>query len=118
VAAVVLTEGLVLLGATVFLVVELFVATATEPGGAIAEAVITLVIGLGLLQLGRVVLRADERARIPVLVWQVLQASVAVPALSSQWYVGVALLVAAVVAGIGVLVPGVLRPDLRGLGEG
>lgn len=115
VAAVILVEGVTLLAVTMFLVVELFVSTPTETGGAIAQAVITVLIGLALLQLGRVVLRADERARIPVLVWQVLQASVGVPALSSRWYVGVALLAAAGIAGIGVLLPGVLRPDVRGL---
>lgn len=111
----VLVEGAVLVAAAVFLVVELFRETPTETGGAVAQVVIAVVIGLGLLQLGRVVLRADERARIPVLVWQLLQASAGVPALSSNRVVAVVLLSTAAVAGIGVLVPGVLRPDVRGL---
>ncbi|HET9655931.1 MAG TPA: hypothetical protein VFP72_11290 [Kineosporiaceae bacterium] len=97
------------------LVVELFRTTATETGGAIAQAVVVLVIGLGLLVLGRVTLRADERARVPVLVWQVLQVSVGGPALSTQRYVAVLAIGTALVAGVGILVPGVLRPDVRGL---
>jgi hypothetical protein len=117
VAGVVLAEGIVLLAAAVFLVVELFRETPTETGGAIAQVAVALVIGLGLLQLGRVVLRADERARVPALVWQALQASVGIPALSSNPPVGVVLIATAVAAGVGVLVPGVLRPDVRGLAD-
>jgi hypothetical protein len=117
VTTVVLLEAVALLLAAVLLAGELIFSRPTDAGGEIAQAMITLVIGAGLLQLGRVVLRADERARIPVLVWQALQASVGVPALSSKLLVGVALLVTAVVAGVGVLVPGVLRPDVRGLAQ-
>jgi hypothetical protein len=112
---VVLLEALVLGATTLFLVVELFRDTPTETGGAIAQALITLVIGAGLLQLGRLILRADERARVPVLVWQVLQASLGVPAWSTNRTAAVVLLAAAVMGGVGVLVPGVLRPDVRGL---
>lgn len=115
VTAVVLLEALALLIATAFLVGELVLSAPTDVGGEVTQALITLVVGAGLVQLGRIVLRADERARIPVLVWQALQASVAIPALSSRPLVGVALLLPAVVAGGGVLVPGVLRPDVRGL---
>lgn len=115
VAGVVLLESVVLLVATLFLVGELILSTPTDVGGEITQALITLVVGAGLLQLGRVVLRANEQARVPVLVWQALQAAVGVEALSSTWYVAVALLVPAIVAGVGVLIPGVLRPDVRGL---
>jgi hypothetical protein len=114
---VVLLEALALGAATLFLVVELFRDKPTETGGAIAQALITLVIGLGLLQLGRLILRADERARVPVLVWQALQASLGVPAWSTNRAAAVVLLAAAVIGGVGVLVPGVLRPDVRGLGQ-
>jgi hypothetical protein len=114
---VVLLEALVLAATTLFLIVELFRDTPTETGGAIAQAFITLVIGAGLLQLGRMVLRADERARVPVLVWQALQASLGIPAWSTNRAAAVVLLATAVIGGVGVLVPGVLRPDVRGLGQ-
>jgi hypothetical protein len=117
VAAVVLLESVLLLASAAFLVVELFRTTATETGGAIAQVVVVLVIGLGLLLLARVTLRADERVRVPILVWQVLQAAVGAPSISSRWYLGVVLVGTAVVAGVGVLVPGVLRPDVRGLAD-
>ena len=115
---VVLLEALVLGATTLFLIVELFRDTPTETGGAIAQAFITLVIGAGLLQLGRLILRADERARVPVLVWQALQASLGVPAWSTNRPAAAVLLAAAVIGGVGVLVPGVLRPDVRGLDRG
>jgi hypothetical protein len=118
VAGAVLLEAAALLVATLFLVGGLIFATPTNPAGEITQAFITLVLGAGLLQLGRVVLRANEQARVPVLVWQVLQGSIALPALSSTWHLGLALLVPALVAGIGVLIPGVLRPDVRGLADG
>jgi hypothetical protein len=112
---VVLVEGVGLVAAAAVVVVELFRETPTETGGAIAQAVVALVLGLGLVQLARVTFRADERARVPVLVWQVLQVSIGAPAMSSSRVLAVVLLTAAAVAGVGVLVPGVLRPDVRGL---
>lgn len=115
VGATVLVEGVALLAVAAFLIVEMFRRAPTDTGGAVAQAVFAVAIGLGLLQLGRVVLRADERARIPVLVWQLLQVSVGIPALSTNRIVAAVLLSTAFAAGVGVLVPGVLRPDVRGL---
>ena len=48
VGVLVAVEALVLAGLAVFLVVETFVSTATEPGGAVALAVLTLAVGAGL----------------------------------------------------------------------
>ena len=117
VGGLVLGEGGLLVAAAVFLAVELLVSTPTELPAAVALAMISLVVGTGLLVAGRAVLRADERVRVPVLVWQALQVAAGAPSLSTRWYVAVLLLGTAAVVGVGVLVPGVLRPDVRGFGR-
>jgi hypothetical protein len=86
-----------------YLGVETVVAPAFERRAAAVLTVLVLALGAGLGLLARAVLRGRRWARSPVLVWQVLQASVAVPALGTRWPLGVALLVACLVAGAGVL---------------
>lgn len=96
-------EALVVGGYGVFLGVESVVAPATDRLAAVVMAVFCLGLAAGLLVLARGVGLGRRWARAPVLVWQVLQASVAVPALSTRWPVGVALLLLCVVAAFGVL---------------
>jgi hypothetical protein len=87
----------------IYLGVETVVAPALERLAAAVLTVLVLALGAGLALLARAVLRARRWARSPVLVWQVLQASIAVPALGTRWPLGVALLAACVVVGAGVL---------------
>ena len=96
--ALVAVEALVLVGLAVFLVVETFVATAAEPGGAVALAALTLVAGAGLGACAYGLVRGQGWTRAPVVTWQVLQAGVALPLLRTDaWPVGIPLLAAAVV---------------------
>ena len=96
--ALVAVEALVLAGLAVFLVVETFVATAAEPGGAIALAGLSLLVGVGLGACAYGLVRGRGWTRAPVVTWQVLQAGVALPLLRTDaWAVGIPLLVAALV---------------------
>jgi hypothetical protein len=87
----------------IYLGVETVVAPALERLAAAVLTVLVLALGAGLALLARAVLRGRRWARSPVLVWQVLQASIAVPALGTRWALGAALLAACVVVGVGVL---------------
>jgi hypothetical protein len=89
-------EALVLVGLAVFLVVETIVATAAEPGGAVALAGLTLVAGVGLGACAYGLVRGQGWTRAPVVTWQVLQAGVALPLLRTDaWPLGTPLLAAA-----------------------
>jgi hypothetical protein len=114
VAAVVAGEGLFLLALGLFLGVENLVAEAVEPVAAWFLAILTFLLGAALLACARAVLAGSPWVRAPVITWQLLQAFASLPSLrSSAWYVGLPLLVAAVVAGVGVGRPGVVgRRDL------
>jgi hypothetical protein len=80
----------------VFLVVETFVATAAEPGGAVALAGLALVAGVGLGACAYGLVRGQGWTRAPVVTWQVLQAGVGLPLLRTDaWPVGIPLLAAA-----------------------
>lgn len=95
--ALVAAEALVLVGLAVFLVVETFVATAAEPGGAVALAALALVAGAGLGACAYGLVRGQGWTRAPVVTWQVLQAGVALPSLRTDtWPLGIPLLAAAV----------------------
>ena len=95
--ALVAAEALVLVGLAVFLVVETFVATAEEPGGAAALAGLALVAGAGLGACAYGLVRGQGWTRAPVVTWQVLQAGVAMPLLrTAAWPVGIPLLAAAI----------------------
>ena len=97
VAALVAVEGLVLVGLAVFLVVETFVATVTDPGGALALAGLAMAIGVGLGACAYGLFRGMGWSRAPVVTWQVLQAGVAMPmSASERWYFGIPLLAASV----------------------
>jgi hypothetical protein len=97
VAVLVAVEALVLTGLGVFLVVETFVATATELGGALALAGLALVLGAGLGACAYGLFRDLGWPRAPVVTWQLLQAGVAMPlSASERWYIGIPLLAASV----------------------
>lgn len=107
--AVVLLEALVVAGYGVYLAWETVVAPAADRLGAAFLVLVVAVLATGLAALSRAVGRGLRGARAPVLVWQVLQASVAVPALSQRWYVAVPLLALCVAAVVGVFRPGVIE---------
>lgn len=97
-AALVALQALGLLAAAVFLVVEVVVATPDDRTRALVAALLTLVmaVGLGLVAWGLV--RARRWARAPALVVNLLVLPVAFDlARGGRWYVGVPLLVWAVV---------------------
>ncbi len=110
-AAAVLLEALVAAAYGVFLAVETVVATATERVAAVFLVVIVLALAASLAFLARLVLAGRRAARAPLLVWQVLQLAIALPAVTARWYVGVPLVLLAVVAGLGVLRSDVLPDD-------
>jgi hypothetical protein len=115
VVAAVFVEALVLLGYGVFLAYETVAEQPLDRVGAAFLAVIVVLFGGALLGCARAVLRRRPEARVPLLLWQVLQVTVAVPAVQqpdglSRWGIGVPLIVLAVVVGAGMLHPAVLGP--------
>jgi hypothetical protein len=103
VALLVLIESFVVLCYGVFLAVETVTAAATERVAAGFLAAITIGLAAGLAVAARSVARGRRAARAPVLTWQILQIAVAAPALSARWYIGVPLIVVAIVTGVGAL---------------
>jgi len=115
VVAGVLLEALVLVGYGVFLAFETVAAQPADRLAAAFLAVIVVLFGVALLGCARAVLRRRPEVRVPLLLWQVLQVAVAVPALQqpeavSRWGIGVPLIVLALVVGAGMLHPAVLGP--------
>lgn len=109
VAVAVLVEALVVLAYGVFLAVESFIETSPSLIGSLVLSLVTLLIGAGLLLVARAVAAGRRGARAPVLVWQLLQLVVALPAaygrpeaLMPRW-AGIPLLALCLVAGLGVL---------------
>ena len=103
VAAIVLLEAAVVAACGVYLAVEAAIGDVAERAGAVFLAVLAVALAGGLAAVGRAVAAGRRGARAPVLVWQVLQLTAAAPALRERWYVGVPLVVAAIVAAVGVL---------------
>ncbi len=104
-------EAAVVAGYGVYLGLATLLEAATEVWAAVTMSAMAVLTGLALALLARAVSRGRQGARVPVLLWQVLQASIAVPALTtSRWPVGLALLVACVLAGAGVMRGDVLDP--------
>jgi len=115
VVAAVLLEALVLIGYGVFLAFETVAAQPADRVGAAFLALIVVLFGFALLGCARAVLRRRPEVRVPLLLWQVLQVTVAVPALQqpeaiSRWGIGVPLIVLALVVGAGMVHPAVLGP--------
>ena len=103
--------GAVLLAGGVLL--DLGRGRAAEPGGAAVLAAVTVALALALLLLARGVLRRRPGVRVPVLVWQVIQALTAVEGATRSPALVAGQLLLGLVAGVGVLLPGVLDPAHR-----
>jgi uncharacterized membrane protein (DUF2068 family) len=98
VAGLVGLQGALLVGIAAFYVVELVVATATDVTRALVSAGLALLAGVGLLLVGRGLLRSGRWARSPALVTNLILLPVAVGLLQGgRWYAGVPLLAAAAV---------------------
>lgn len=117
VTAAVVIEALVVVGYGMYLGVEAIVTPTGHRLAALFLAAMTVLFGAGLALVARAVAQGRRGARAPVLVWQILQAAVAVPAaygasdaLLPAW-VGIALLVLCLVAGLGVLRSDVVDAD-------
>lgn len=106
---IVLIEAIAVIGYGVFLGVETVVATATQRSAAAVLAALVVAIGAALAVLARAALGGRRGARAPIVVWQILQASVGYPALSTLWYAGVALIACAMLAIVAVFIPGVIE---------
>lgn len=103
-ATVLAAEALLVAGYGVYLAVETAMAPATEPAAAAVMALMALGLAAALAAMAVSIMRRRRWARVPALVWQMLQASVAVPALpTSRWPLGVGLLALCVLGGVGLL---------------
>jgi peptidoglycan/LPS O-acetylase OafA/YrhL len=116
VAAVVVSEAIVVIGYGFVLAIDTLVSNPTTRSGAAFMALIVVLLGAGVAGVGVAVWRAQRWSRAPALVWQVLQLAVAVPALGSpRPWIGAPLVVMAVAVIAGIFVPGVLDdPDEDG----
>jgi hypothetical protein len=114
-ALVVLVEALVAIGYGIYLGVETLVGNATQQGAAAVLALSAAAIGIALLPVARGALLGRRGVRAPIMVWQVLQASVGYPALATRTYLGVGLIACSAVALVAVFVPGVIDPADNGV---
>lgn len=114
VAGVVFLEGIALVVAGMAAVVTA-IRTPSEVAATLILAATAMILGAGVMVLAGFVLRGDHRARMPVIVWQAMQIAAAfTPGIPGGWLMAGPLLVTAAVAGLGVMVPGVLAIDTRG----
>ncbi len=102
-ALAVVAEALVIGAYGVYLAVESVIAPATERLAGVVMAVFCAGLAITLVVFARALAAGRRWPRTPVVVWQALQASVAVPALPTRWPVGVGLLVLCVGAVVGVI---------------
>jgi len=111
-AVIVFVEFLLLVGATGFLVIELFVATPSSFPTAIALTVVVAIAAVWLAVITVNILRCEPWVRSAALVWQVLQIAVAIGSfqgLFARQDIGWALLIPAVVVLILLFTPPVIR---------
>ncbi len=104
VAVAVSIEALLVAGYGLYLGVSTVTGEALEPLAAIVMALTFLALAAGLVVLARGVLARRRWAAAPVIVWQILQAAVAVQMLSLYPPIEIALLALCLIAGVGVLV--------------
>ena len=100
-AVILFAECLLLVAATGFLVIELFVATPSSLPTAIALTVVVAIAAVWLAVITVNILRCEHWVRSAALVWQVLQIAVAIGSfqgLFARQDIGWALLIPAVVA--------------------
>jgi asparagine N-glycosylation enzyme membrane subunit Stt3 len=112
VAAGIVLEGLLLAGYAVYAVVESVRGEAQDLVGALVLAVVALALagGLGAVALG--VLRGQRWARSPALVWQLLQAFVALSGAGWPPSVTIALVLLAVLVALGLFRDDVIARDV------
>lgn len=108
VAAIIGAESIVMVVYGFVLGIDTLVAKPTSLAGAAFLAVLVVLLGAGLGAVALGVWRGQRWSRSPALVWQALQASLALPAVGLPPQVKIPLLVAAVVAAVGVFLPGVV----------
>ena len=104
-------EGLLLAGYAVVVVVESLRGRAEDRIGALVLALVALALGGGLVAVAAGVLRGARWARSPALVWQLLQAFVALSGTVQPRAVGLALVVLAVLVALGLFRDDVIQRD-------
>lgn len=108
----VLLEAAFCVGYGAFLGVETAVASAADRTAALVMAVSVVLLGGALLLAVRAASRGRRSARAPIIVWQLMQLSVAYLTVGTAWLpFGVVLTVLSVVAMVTALWPGVLEED-------
>jgi hypothetical protein len=115
-AGILFAESALLLAATVYLLVELAIATPVSLASALALLVLTAVAAIWLAVIGVNLLRGRAWVRAATIVWQVLQIAVAIGCFQgafAQPAVGWVLLVPALVAGLLVFSKPVLEATRR-----
>jgi len=104
-------EALLLVGYAVFVVVESLRGEAQDKIGALVLALVALALAAGLAAVAVGVLRGARWARSPALVWQILQAFVALSGTVEPRAVGLFLVVLAVLVALGLFRDDVIRRD-------
>jgi len=111
-AVVILVEAAVCVGYGVFLGIEVVVAPAADRVAAVVLAGSAVVLGGALLLAVRAVRRGRRSARAPIVVWQLMQLSVAYLTVGTRWLAfGIALAALSVAAVVTALWPAVLDQD-------
>jgi hypothetical protein len=96
----------------VFLGIETVVASAADSVASIVMAVSAIAVGGALVLAARAAGRGRRAVRSPIIVWQLMQLSVAYLTWSTAWLaLGIVLALAAVVAAGAALWPGILEED-------
>jgi hypothetical protein len=104
-------ESVLLAGYAVFVVVESLRGLAQDRIGALVLALVALALAAGLAAVAVGVLRGARWARSPALVWQILQAFVALSGTVEPRAVGLFLVVLAVLVALGLFRDDVIRRD-------
>ena len=109
VVGVVVAEALMLLAVTAFYLGELALAGASDPGAAVVTAALAGLVGAFLLFCARALWNRRRWARGPVITWQLLQLlTVVTTSFSARWPITGLFVLASLVAGVGLLLPGVV----------
>jgi len=99
-------EGAVIVGLGLFMIGDAAMGNASDNSRALLLAVLAVTGGVGLLWCSLGLRRSRRWSRSPSLLWQMLSLAVGVPALSSDvWWVGVATIALALVAGLILVLP-------------
>lgn len=109
VATIVCAESIVVIVYGFVLGIETLVDRPATFVGSAFLALLVVLLGAGVASVSVGLWRGQRWSRSPALVWQLLQASVAVPALGPRPQIGVPLLVAAVLVVVGAFTPGVVE---------